>query len=106
MITVPYLPFQSNIMDSTTVYSPEYLAEDRSARLMSIAITFGILETMFVSLYFCSKFKNKTVHGLDTYLMIPAFLCALSNPIMAFRESPLHFHNIIYILVDHQVSCD
>jgi len=74
-------------MDPTTVYTPEYLAADRSGQLMRVAIVFAILEIMFVGLYFYSKLKNKTAHGLDTFLMLPAFLCVFSNPINAFRKS-------------------
>lgn len=77
-------------MDPTTVYTPEYLAENRSDQLLDVAIAFMILETLFVGLYFFSKFKNQTFHGLDTYLMLPAFLCVVSNPINAFRKSSPH----------------
>ncbi|KAF4633433.1 hypothetical protein G7Y89_g4685 [Cudoniella acicularis] len=66
------------------VHPPEFLAADRSGRLLSVSIAFGVLEIIFVSLYFYSHLMNKTSRGLDTYIMVPAFLCVFGNAISGF----------------------
>lgn len=62
-------------MDPTEMlFTPEYLAENRSSQTTNVTIVFGVLEVLFVGLFFLSKYKSKTANGMDAYLMLPAFL--------------------------------
>jgi hypothetical protein len=74
-------------MADTFNLSPEYLAEDQSHKLLIVAILFLVLEFLFIGIYFTSRFTTNTPHGIDTYLMIPAFLTCISHPIIGLRKS-------------------
>lgn len=70
-------------MDPTKMaFPPGYLAENRSAQTTNVTIVFGIVEVFFVGLFFISKYTNKTANGMDTYLMLPAFLMCFSTIIL------------------------
>lgn len=85
------------IMDSTQ-YPPEYLAEDQSQRLIILAITFAVLETLFIGLFSISRYINNTAYGMDTYLMYPAFIMCVSHAVLDIRKQThvkLHNFNIL-----------
>lgn len=70
-------------MDPTKMaFPPGYLAENRSAQTENVTIVFGIVEVFFVGLFFISKYTNKTAHGIDAYLMLPAFLMCFTTIIV------------------------
>ncbi|KUJ19545.1 uncharacterized protein LY89DRAFT_780467 [Mollisia scopiformis] len=60
-----------------------YSTEDRSHRLLNVAITLMVLETLFISLYFVSRIRSKTANGWDTYLLPPSFLFCMGDLIIA-----------------------
>lgn len=76
-------------MSSTKIGSPEYMAADRHQQLLNVTLVFAVLEILCISLYFISKFKSKQRFGLDTYLMIPAFIACFSHPLICFCRSLL-----------------
>lgn len=59
-------------------YSSEFLRENRGRELMNAAIALGVLETLFVSLFFISRYINKNLNGVDIYMMLSAFLSCLT----------------------------
>lgn len=70
-------------MDPTNMpFPPGYLSENRSSQTTNVTIVFGVLEVFFVGLFFVSKYMNKTAKGIDTYLMLPAFLMCFSTIII------------------------
>ncbi|MCJ1260736.1 hypothetical protein MMC22_000598 [Lobaria immixta] len=68
-------------MDSAQ-YPPEYLAEDQSQPLIILAITFAVLETLFIGLFSISRYINNTAYGMDTYLMFPAYIMCVSHAVL------------------------
>ena len=74
-------------MDPDQTYSPAYLAEDRSRDLINFVLAFAILETFFISLFFTARIMNRTANGWDFYLMIPAYLFAFADIVLAARKS-------------------
>lgn len=63
-------------------YTAEYLAEDRKQSFLNFMIGFAVLETFFFALFCLSRYKSKTPHGWDTWLMIPAYLVCLNHTIV------------------------
>jgi hypothetical protein len=70
-------------MNPDQIYSPAYLAEDRSRDLINLVVAFAILETFFICLFFTSRIMSRTANGWDFYLMVPAYLLAFANVIIA-----------------------
>lgn len=81
-------------MNLDQTYSPAYLAEDRSRDLINVVVAFAILETLFICLFFTSRIMNRTANGWDLYLMIPAYLLAFADIILAARKSLAHSKEI------------
>jgi hypothetical protein len=77
-------------MSQNPSYPPEYLAEDVGRRLTNVAITFGVLEVFFVGIFFTSRLKSRTANGMDTYLMLPAFIFCFGHVILDLRKSRCH----------------
>lgn len=73
-------------MDPATQFPPGYLAEDRSQQLLNVAIVFGVLETVFIVLFFTARVISKTAKGVDIYLMLLAYLACFSHVILIPRE--------------------
>ncbi|KUJ13242.1 uncharacterized protein LY89DRAFT_672467 [Mollisia scopiformis] len=71
-------------MAYTQSYSPEYLAANRSQRLTNVAIVFGVLEPIFVGLFYISRWKSGTAHRWDVYLMLLALPLCFSHVIVSF----------------------
>lgn len=69
------------------LYSPAYLKEDRSQQLWNLAIAFGVLECVFVVLFFYSRLKCKIAFGLELYLVVLGFLFVFGHVVVAFGES-------------------
>lgn len=67
-------------------FPPGYLLQDRSSQTTNVTIVFGILEVLFVGLFFISKYKSKTANGMDTYLMLPAFLTCFSTIVINISQ--------------------
>ncbi|CAG8949646.1 hypothetical protein HYFRA_00007880 [Hymenoscyphus fraxineus] len=63
-------------------YTAEYLAEDRKQGFLDFMICFAVLETSFFALFCLSRYKSKTPHGWDTWLMIPAYIICMGHPIV------------------------
>lgn len=74
-------------MEPAQKYSQAFLAEDRSRDLVNVVVTFAILETFFIFLFFTSRIMNHTANGWDVYLMIPAYLLCLANTIVCACKS-------------------
>jgi hypothetical protein len=87
-------------MPSTTDYSPEFLAQDRSQRVVNVSIIFGVLETIFVFLFFFSRYKNRIGSVVDTYLMVPAYLTAFSHIILCNRKPLSDPKSFVYLSWD------
>ena len=71
------------------LFSPEFLAENQSYRAVRTGIAMLVVETIFVALFFISRYKSKASFGMDTYLMAPGYICCLGLIIMTFRKSRL-----------------
>jgi len=67
--------------------SPEYLAEYTGREVVDVAITMGTLEVIFMGLFLVACVRNKTIHGMDVYLMIPAFMFSFGLAIISFGTS-------------------
>ncbi|KAG9231117.1 hypothetical protein BJ875DRAFT_129805 [Amylocarpus encephaloides] len=72
------------MMNSTT--TPEYLAADQSWRLLTVAVTFMVLETLFVLLYVASRLRSTARPGLDLYLMIAALAINIGLVVICFTS--------------------
>lgn len=66
--------------------TPEYLVADQSWRLIRVVIALAILEVLFVGLFFISRIRIGTANGLDTYLIVPAFLITGSHLILCWSK--------------------
>ena len=64
----------TRIMNFTHNNSPDYLAEYIGRQVIDVAIFMATLEIIFIGLFFVTRVRNKTTHGIDIYLMIPAFV--------------------------------
>ena len=73
-------------METAQQYSPAYMAEDRGWELIKIVISFGILVTVFVLLFFVSRTLNKTLNGLDVYLIPPTYIFCIGNITVSSRK--------------------
>lgn len=73
-------------MEFAQQYPPSYLAEDRGRELNIVAITFAVLLTIFVFLFFVSRVLNKTLNGLDVYLIPPAYIFCFGNIIISLSR--------------------
>ena len=73
-------------MEVAQQYSPSYLSEDRGSELTIVAITFAVLLTVFVTLFFVSRALNKTLNGLDVYLIPPAYIFCFGNIIISLSR--------------------
>ncbi|KAF2727232.1 hypothetical protein EJ04DRAFT_451713 [Polyplosphaeria fusca] len=51
--------------------TPEYLAEDVSQPMWNASIAFIVLETLFVALFFASRYLSNTMHALEVWLFMP-----------------------------------
>ena len=69
------------------MYPPEYLAENRGQQLLNVAIVFGVLETVFIVLFFVSRIIFKTANGPEMYLMPLAYITCFSHVILIPRKS-------------------
>ncbi|KAI9788794.1 MAG: hypothetical protein M1816_006575 [Peltula sp. TS41687] len=76
-------------MDQTMQFPPEYLKEDNSQQLLDVAIVFGVLNTLFILLFFTARIMNKTANGLEMYLMPLAYIFCFSHSIVI----PLHIRH-------------
>jgi hypothetical protein len=60
--------------------SPAYLAENSSAPLYQTAVTFMVLQSIFVVLFYASRYINKTAYGVDFWCFIPlAYVFCMAN---------------------------
>lgn len=77
--------------------SQEYLDEYIGDRLLIIASLFIGLNTIFIILYYVSRYMAKTLDGWDTFFLIPAgYLFNLGLCVCSIRKctiSVLHFVN-------------
>ena len=73
-------------MDPDQNYPPGYLAENRSQRLIHLAVTFAVLETLFIGLYLTSRYIAKTVNSIDVYFMLPAYIMCMSQIVVSFGQ--------------------
>ena len=73
-------------MVSSPKYSSEFRRENRGRELMNTAIALGGLETLFVALFLISRYINKSLNGMDIYLMLAAFLSDLTLVILDICE--------------------
>lgn len=69
-----------------TLFSPEYLAADRSQTLIDVAIVFMVLDTFFISLFFFSRYKCHIALSYDGWLMAPGYLLCLGHCIGDIRK--------------------
>lgn len=53
------------------VLPPEYLNEDKSAPLFNTAIAFIVVQTVFVVLFYISRYINKTANGIEFWCFMP-----------------------------------
>jgi len=72
---------------ATPVPTKEFLAEDHSSRLINVVIVFIILEVLFLVLFCISRYKAGTIKGIDTYLMIPAFIANVGMVVLGLRKT-------------------
>ena len=80
-------------MDSTQQYPPGYLAEDRSQQLIHVAIIFGVLETVFVLLFYISRIVTKTANGPEVWLIALGYIACFGHVIIIPRTCWLLFHH-------------
>lgn len=63
---------------TTQHYSPEYLAEDISGKLMAAAITMAVLDTTVIALMYasrwCAKGERKSM-SMEIFMTISYFVC-------------------------------
>jgi hypothetical protein len=72
------------------VYSPEFLAEDRSGRVIATGVVFFVLEVFFFGAYFTSRIRSKTAKHLETLFMVLAFIFCIALVIQLFCKPTLY----------------
>jgi hypothetical protein len=63
---------------TTQHYSPEYLAEDISGKLMAAAITMAVLDTTVIALMYASRWCGKgerKSRSMEVFMTISYFVC-------------------------------
>ena len=63
---------------SPKTYTPEYLAEDISGRLLATSITFLVLETVFIGLMWMSRWcakKERTNLAIEMFMTVTWLVC-------------------------------
>lgn len=73
---------EMNSAELAPLYLNEYLKADRGQQLLNVAITFGVLDVVFISLFLYSRLKCQIGFGLEAYLMLLGFLFAFSHVVM------------------------
>jgi len=69
-----------------SIFAPEWLEQSQAIRLTRVAIGFGVVETLFVALFFYSTFKIGAMNSMHTYLMVPSYIVTFSHVIICFGE--------------------
>lgn len=77
-------------MDPTQIdpthYTQEYLAEDISGRLLGVTISFMIIQTIFITLYYISNRIKKPSIGPEVYcFMLLGYLFCTANCTIGIR---------------------
>ncbi len=83
-------------------FPPEYLAENNSQQLLNVIIAFGVLETVFFVLFVTARTINKTVNGVDFWLMPMAYITCFSHVIIISRLSSHGLSYSILLTATHQ----
>jgi hypothetical protein len=78
-----YYPASLNYPD---IFKPEWLEQSQAIRLTRVAIGFGVVETLFVALFFYSTFKIGAANSMHTYLMIPSYIFTFGHVILSFGK--------------------
>jgi hypothetical protein len=68
------------------IFTPEWLEQSQAIRLTRVAIGFGVVETLFVALFFYSTFKIGAANSMHTYLMIPSYIFTFGHVILSFGK--------------------
>ena len=71
-------------------YPPGYLEEYIGQPLLSLSITFIVLETVCVALRFCARRIGKVSWGADDTLIIPGFVFCIAVCASIIGEYPEH----------------
>ena len=66
--------------------TPEYFAANESWKVTNTVIALAVLEVLFIVLFFFSRIRIGTANGLDTYLMVPAFIVCFAHLILCWCE--------------------
>ncbi|TVY23366.1 hypothetical protein LHYA1_G008324 [Lachnellula hyalina] len=64
--------------------TPEYFAANESWKVTNTVIALAVLEVLFIVLFFFSRIRIGTANGLDTYLMVPAFIVCFAHLILCW----------------------
>lgn len=68
-------------------FSPEYLAENEPGNIVPVCIAFCVVQSVFVALFFISRHLQRTVHGIEVWLLMPlAYLFSMAQSIMGISE--------------------
>jgi hypothetical protein len=65
-------------MDSAYTNSPEFSAQYVGRKVVDVAILMGTLEVILMGLFAVTRVRNRAIYGMDTYLMVPAFMFSFS----------------------------
>lgn len=70
-------------------FSEEYIHSYTGDTLRDVDIAFCVIETVFITLRYLSRWVGKTPWGIDDYLMLPAFIFCMGLNTLSFRMSLL-----------------
>jgi hypothetical protein len=66
---------------------PAYLQEDIGYRLVSVAITFMVLTTVVICLFYTSRYLNNTLRGWECWAFLPlGYAGGIASCVSAIRE--------------------
>jgi hypothetical protein len=69
-----------------------YLEEDIGKRLIIVAAVFIVLQTVFVSFYYISRYINKNLNSWECWILMPmSYILATAVCICSIRERSFHY---------------
>ncbi|KAF2000377.1 hypothetical protein P154DRAFT_435018 [Amniculicola lignicola CBS 123094] len=86
----------------SSIYSPEFMAEDFGASLIGVCCTFIVSLTIFFSLFVVGRYVSRTCRGLDFWVFMPAayVFCMALCVLVAVKVGSTGRHAIFILQTD------
>lgn len=71
----------------------DYLSENKGEPLYHVSIVFIVLQTIFITLFFISRYINSSTKGWDFWVFIPvAYIVCTAQTIIGIRKHTVSIH--------------